>query len=189
MQHRENRMSGAPPSSAGPGEDRPVGLLGAWPFRSWLIIGASLAGALAIYFGFLGTAWVDVVARWTAASTSAGLNLFGVSTRVDGTVLSSGAFAVDIVAECTAVGPLLVFMGAVLAYPSTLRAKWFGWLLGLVILSTINLGRIMSLFWIGSAFPEYLSVAHLLVWQTAIIVLAIALWLLWAERFARARNV
>ena len=52
----------------------------------------------------------------------------------------------------------------------------------------INLARIMSLFWIGSAYPQYLNVAHLLVWQTAIILLAIVLWLFWIERVAGARD-
>jgi hypothetical protein len=46
----------------------------------------------------------------------------------------------------------------------------------------------MSLFWIGSSFPQYLDVAHLLVWQTAMILLAIILWLFWVERIAHARD-
>ena len=63
-----------------------------------------------------------------------------------------------------------------------------GAVLGLVVLTVVNLFRIMSLFWIGMAYPEYLNVAHLLVWQTAIILLAIVLWLFWVERFAGARH-
>ena len=156
-------------------------------FRSWLILAASLGVALAIYYGFLASSLVDYVAEWTAVGTSAGLNLLGTSTRVDGTILSSGTFAVDIVAECTAVGPLVLFIGAVAAYPSSLKAKSLGVLLGLVVLSLVNLVRIISLFLIGSAYPDYLEIAHLLVWQTAIILFAIILWLFWVERMAGAR--
>lgn len=82
----------------------------------------------------------------------------------------------------------MLFIGAVIAYPAPLKAKTVGALIGLVVLTAVNLLRIMSLFWIGSAYPEYLDVAHLLVWQTAIILLAIVLWLFWVERFAGARN-
>ena len=153
-----------------------------------VILGGSLVLAVAIYFGILGGTWMQELAESTARWSSFGLNLLGSSTSVDGTMLSSDTFAVNIVAECTAVGPLVLFMGAVLAYPSPLRAKSLGVLLGLVVLTLVNLVRIMSLFWIGSAFPQYLSVAHLLVWQTAIIILAILLWLLWVERLAHARN-
>ena len=52
----------------------------------------------------------------------------------------------------------------------------------------INLVRIISLFLIGSAYPQYLEIAHLLVWQTAIILSAIVLWLIWVERLAIARD-
>ena len=151
------------------------------------IIGGSLVLSLGIYFGLLGSGWVEVLAGWTAQWTSYGLNLLGSSTTVQGTVLSSDTFAVDIVAECTAIGPVVLFMGAVAAYPSPLKTKGAGVLLGVTALSFVNLIRVMSLFWIGSNFPQYLGVAHLLIWQTAIIVLAITLWLFWVERMAGAR--
>jgi exosortase/archaeosortase family protein len=102
--------------------------------------------------------------------------------------LASEGFAVSIVAECTAVGPLVLFMGAVAAYPSPLRSKGIGLVLGAVVLTAVNLFRIMSLFWIGSNYPEYPDIAHLLVWQTVIILIAILLWLFWVDRLAGVRN-
>ena len=153
-----------------------------------IILGGSLALSLVLYFGYLGSGLVDHVARWTASSSSLALNLLGSSTSVDGTVLRSSGFAVDIVGECTAVGPIVLFMGAVAAYPAGLRAKAAGVALGVVLLSAVNLVRVISLFWLGSAFPQYLDVAHVLIWQTALIVIVIVLWLAWTERIAHARN-
>ena len=152
------------------------------------IIGGSLIIALAIYFGILGGAWVRVVAEWTAHWTSSALNLLGYSTSVDGTIVASNSFAVDIVVECTALGPLVLFIGAIVAYPSAFKSKGMGVLLGIGVLTAVNVIRIVSLFWIGSAFPQYLSVAHLLVWQSAMILLAIVLWMFWAERMGRVRH-
>ena len=163
--------------------------MGPQTLRSWLILAASLGLALAIYYGFLGSSLVDHIAAWTADWTSRGLNILGGSTSVSGTLLVSDSFAVNIVAECTAVGPLVLFIGAVMAYPASLKAKGIGLAIGLVVLTLVNLVRIMSLFWIGSAYPEYLDMAHLLVWQSAIILLAIVMWLVWAERAAGARKV
>jgi exosortase/archaeosortase family protein len=153
------------------------------------ILVGSLLVSLAIYFGFLGSSLVDQVAAWTATWTSIGLNSIGFSTTVSGTILASDTFAVNIVAECTAVGPLVLFIGAVAAYPSSLKSKGLGLLMGLVVLTGVNVIRIMSLFWIGGAYPQYLDVAHLLVWQSVIILLAIVLWLFWVDRMAGARNV
>ena len=164
-----------------------LGFGAARPIRSWLILAASLGVALAIYYGFLASSLVDYAAEWTAQSTSFGLGLLGTTTYVNGTILSSGSFAVDIVAECTAVGPLVLFVGAVFAYPATFGARAIGVSAGLVALTLVNLVRIISLFLIGSAYPEYLEIAHLLVWQTAIILFAIVLWLLWVTKVAGVR--
>ena len=153
-----------------------------------VIIGGSLLVALAIYFDFLGGVWVRMVAEWTARWTSAALNILGASTTVDGTIVASDSFAVDIVVECTALGPLVLFIGAVVAYPSAFKSKGMGVLLGIGVLTSINVIRIVSLFWIGSSFPQYLSVAHLLIWQSVMILLAIVLWLFWAERVAHVRH-
>ena len=164
------------------------------PQRVWrmvgpsAIIGGSLLIALAIYFDFLGGGWVRIVAEWTARWTSAALNLLGSSTSVDGTIVASDSFAVNIVTECTSLGPLVLFIGAVVAYPSAFKSRGTGVLLGIAVLTAVNLVRIVSLFWIGSTFPQYLSVAHLLVWQSVMILLAIVLWLFWVERVARVRH-
>ena len=163
--------------------------IGPLTLRSWIVLAASLGLALAIYYGFLGSSWVDLVAGWTADWTSRGLNAMGGSTSVSGTILVSDSFAVNVVAECTAVGPLVLFFGAIVAFPASLKAKGIGAAIGLVVLTLVNLVRIMSLFWIGSSYPEYLDMAHLLVWQSASILLAIVMWLVWVEGVTRARNV
>jgi exosortase/archaeosortase family protein len=160
-------------------------VIGPRTVRSWIILGASLGLALALYYGFLGSSWVDVVAEWTATWTSKGINLLGGSTTVSGTLLISDNFVANVVAECTAIGPLILYTGAVVAYPASKRAKIVGVAAGAVVLTAVNLVRIMSLFWIGEVYPEYLDVAHL-VWQSAIILLAIVMWLIWAGRLTGA---
>lgn len=161
-------------------------VIGPRTIRSWIILGASLGLALALYYGFLGSSWVDVIAEWTATWTSKSINLLGGSTTVSGTLLISDNFVANVVAECTAIGPLILYIGAVVAYPASKRAKIVGAAAGAVVLTAVNLVRIMSLFWIGEVYPEYLDVAHLLVWQSAIILLAIVMWLIWAGRLSGA---
>lgn len=181
-----------------PGEDIPPNVIDGARLRWWLrsrhalvpslILGGSLLLSLAVYFEILAGSIMAQIAVWTAVSSSYALNAVGYSTTVTGTILSSNTFSVNIVAECTAIGPLILFIGAVSAYPSKLKPKVIGFLLGIFALTGINLIRIMSLFWIGSIFPQYLNVAHLLVWQSLIIISAIVLWLLWVDRIANARN-
>ena len=149
------------------------------------IILLSLAFSLAVYFRLFGTPFVDIVSGWTATSTSQALNALGASVSTSGTVVGSSSFAYTIVAECTAIGPIILFAGAVIAYPAALRGKLLGIVIGVVSLTALNLVRLVSLFYIGASFPEYLPMAHYLVWQAAIIIFAILLWLFWVERFTR----
>ena len=172
--------------ATGPDGAASAGVIGPRTVWSWLILGASLALALALYYGFLGSSWVDVIAEWTATWTSKAINLFGGSTTVSGTLIISDNFVANVVAECTAIGPIILYIGAVVAYPASKRAKLAGVAAGAVVLTAVNLVRIISLFWIGEAYPEYLDVAHLLVWQSAIILLTIIMWLLWAGRLSGA---
>ena len=153
-----------------------------------VIICASLALASALYSGLIGGGPVRWLGEWDAAAASAVLNMMGASTAAHGTVLSSSGFAVDVTVECLAIGPLLLFIGAVLAYPATAGDRCRGVLLGAAVLSVVNVARIASLFWIGESFPQHLDVAHLLVWQAAIVVLALTLWLAWARMASNART-
>lgn len=172
--------------TAAPNGVASTGVIGPQTVRSWIILGASLGLALALYYGFLGSTWVDIIAELTATWTSKAINLLGGSTTVSGTLLISDNFVANVVAECTSIGPLILYVGAVVAYPASKRAKFVGAATGAVVLTAVNLVRIMSLFWIGEVYPEYLDVVHLLVWQSAIILLAIVMWLIWAGRLSGA---
>ena len=152
--------------------------------RAFIVL-LSLAVSLGVYYQLFGTPLVDAVSRWTATSTAQVLNILGASVSTSGTVVGSSSFAYQIVAECTAIGPVILFAGAVIAYAAPLRSKVLGIGVGLVFLTVLNLVRLVSLFYIGAAFPNYLPMAHYLVWQAAIIISAIVMWLFWVEKFTR----
>ena len=124
---------------------------------------------------------LSTAALWTASWTGLALNALGVNAVVDGTVVASDTFAVNIVAECLALGPMLLFAAAVLVYPRTLRSKAQGLVIGISSIVGVNLLRITSLFLLGSAFPHLLDAVHLLVWQSVMALLALVVWLLWSQ--------
>ncbi len=151
----------------------------------YIIMVLALAAALAIYFNLFGSGFMAALAGATAKTTGWALRLLGNDISTSGTVVGANDFAFDIVAECTALGPVVLYAGAVLAYPSSIKAKIMGLAMGVSALLVINLVRLVTLFYIGRNFPNALDVFHLLVWQSLIILSAILLWLLWVERFAR----
>lgn len=125
---------------------------------------------------------VETAAAWTASWAGVGLGVLGISTYVNGSILASEDFAVNVVAECLALAPIMIYSGAVIAFPASFKAKAWGIAVGALVLTSVNLVRIVSLFWIGAGYPEYLDFAHLLVWQSGMYLLAIVLWLYWYGR-------
>ena len=133
--------------------------------------------------------WAVVMfAKTTANLTATILSLLGESVRVDGVSLYSPLLNMRIVSECTAIIPTMVFASAILAFPSKISLKVKGIILGIIALNLINLVRVVSLFYIGTHFPSHMEFAHVIVWQAAMILIAIGLWSLWAVRYSEIRS-
>jgi exosortase/archaeosortase family protein len=126
---------------------------------------------------------------FTARITGYLLNITGGGVEVIDTVVSSSQFAFQIVDLCTAIMPMMIFAAAVLAFPSKIKEKTIGLLLGLVGIFVVNQIRLVSLWYIGIYIPDIFETAHLLVWQSLMILLAIGLWLIWVYRYVRTTPV
>lgn len=153
--------------------------------RPWSVFVLTYAALLTLFFLWPATLLNRYLTAWTARTTAWALWLLGADGRADGTLVTSSIFTVKIIDECTAVFPIMIFLAAVVAYPSRWRKKLVGAALGVPALLLVNLIRLVSLFYIGHWFPDAFETAHLLVWQSLIIFFTVLLWLLWAVRIAR----
>ena len=97
--------------------------------------------------------------------------------RADGGVLVGVRGRVDIKNGCEGFEVILILAAIILAYPLGWRMKVAGLLLGSLVLYAVNLGRIVSLFYISAIRPEWFDPAHTLVWQIIMILLAVAIFL------------
>ena len=154
--------------------------------RLWLPVAAAacmvalliwIAGNDAVMGGFQ---------RGLARLTGGILNLLGHRTVVTGTTVSSEAFGITVVTACTGLFTTGLFLIAVIAFPTGWTSKLIGVGLGVGGIFLLNVVRLVSLYYIGVHLPGLLDPAHQLVWQSVLIVFAVALWLLWAGRWARA---
>jgi archaeosortase B (VPXXXP-CTERM-specific) len=129
---------------------------------------------------------VRSVVHSTAAATGFILNLFRTAVHTDGSVVASPDFSMVIIFECTAIFTIVIFLAAVLAYPSNIKQKAIGMALGVVALYAIDLVRMVSLFFIGTHFSSRcFDVAHFFVWQPMMILIAIVIWVFWVEKVVR----
>jgi exosortase/archaeosortase family protein len=139
---------------------------------------------------FVGARFWEFSNVWTARLTAWSLALTGVQARAEGRVVRSSLIGLEIIRECTAVYPLLIFASAVLAFPASWRARLAGLALGWPALVVVNQARLVGLCWVGRLAPERFESAHMLVGQTLIAaatVLAFMLWLALAGGRGAAR--
>ena len=109
------------------------------------------------------------------------LNGFGQHTHVSGVSIESPQFAIVLRRGCDAAEPTWLFSAAVLSFRAPLIRKLPGVLAGIVVLQVLNLLRIVTLYWIGLHLPDVFNSAHMEVWPTAFVVVAIVLFICWIE--------
>ena len=175
-------MTGDTPGAAGPG------LLGRYrvPITfSGLFLGSVLTFALLLHFDRVTLNLVHPYTERIARTAGFILALFGEETRVEGTLLSSPRFSVNIYHGCNGLLATSIYLSAVLAFPSSYRAKVIGAAIGIPAIQAINMVRILSLFYIGIYWPDLFRAAHGYVWQSIVILLSMVVWIFWAERFVR----
>jgi exosortase/archaeosortase family protein len=88
--------------------------------------------------------------------------------------------SISVARGCDAIEPSALFVSAVLASPVALGSRLLAAVFGTVLLLSINLVRIISLFLCAVHWKSAFNIMHLDVWQAVFIFLAILFWALWA---------
>jgi exosortase H (IPTLxxWG-CTERM-specific) len=116
------------------------------------------------------------------------LDLIGQDVTMQGTIIRSPRFAVNIRNGCNGVEAMLIFLAAVLAFPAPWRSRIAGLVLGILAIQVVNLIRVVALFLTGAYFPKLFDTSHTVIWQTVVILFGVLLWIFWANRFAAPRR-
>jgi len=139
-----------------------------------------------LYFVFRRSDVLEPFLAFNARVSSFAVRLFGGNAQADGVFILSGRNSFQVITECTSLIPTAIFVSAVVAWQSSFRDKLIGLGVGIPLLFVINIARIISLLYVGSAFPNYLDIAHFYVWQALLIIITVGLWVLWAEKIAHS---
>ena len=122
---------------------------------------------------------------WLANAILRGL---GQHTHVSEVTIQSPQFAMAIRRGCDAVEPTWLLCAAMISFPAPLLHKLRGMLAAIVLLQILNLVRIVTLYWIGIHLPGLFNSAHMELWPTAFIVVAIVLFVAWKETSHRLES-
>lgn len=151
---------------------------------------------LAVFLLLLGGGFTLISLKWVndhaiepftagiARVSGAVLDLIGQEVTMQGTIIRSSRFAVNIRNGCNGVEAMLIFLAAVLAFPASWRSRLLGLGIGILAIQAVNLVRVVALFLTGAYFQSLFDASHTVVWQTLVILSGVLLWIFWANRFA-----
>ncbi len=116
------------------------------------------------------------------------LNLLGYDTETNKEILAGNTFSVSIHDGCDGMEATALYLSAVIAFPFVgWREKWTGLLSGFLVLSVLNIFRIVLLFVSGIKWLWLFDFLHLHGGVIIFIAIAIVLWLVWVSQVLRQR--
>jgi exosortase H (IPTLxxWG-CTERM-specific) len=142
--------------------------------------------SLALGFALLQVPFIDAwVLRFTGSLvdiSAAAIHLFRGRALVSGAVLTSPAngFSVQVENGCNAINVTILLWAAILVYPAPWREKLKGLAAGTLALHTINIVRIITLFYLGQYNRAWFDFAHLYLWESLIVIDTLAIFWGWA---------
>ncbi|HEX2831787.1 MAG TPA: exosortase H [Thermoanaerobaculia bacterium] len=125
--------------------------------------------------------------QFIATTSGAILKGIGQAVTVNGTVIASNRFGVNINNGCNGVEAMLILLASIVAFPASLKARAAGLFLGALAVQMLNAIRIVTLYLLGAYQPRLFDMFHTAVWQIVIILSAIGFFLLWSARVAPNR--
>jgi exosortase H (IPTLxxWG-CTERM-specific) len=91
-------------------------------------------------------------------------------------------FAMEVRDGCNGVNVVILLWAAILGYPASRQKKMWGLGLGFGAIQSLNLLRIISLFYLGQYYRQLFDFAHLYVWELLIILDAMVVFAMWTRR-------
>ncbi|MES9942757.1 MAG: exosortase H [Candidatus Thiodiazotropha sp. 6PLUC2] len=135
-----------------------------------------------------GQQWVVIpVTAFIAKSSAWIVQLFDQDVIAYGIILQDkvSGFAVSIEAGCNGVEASIVLIAAMLAFPASWRLKLIGIGIGIIAIQSMNLLRVISLFYLGQWSQTAFEWAHLYIWQSLIILDVLVVFLIWLRYLPR----
>lgn len=169
--------------------------------RGWMGANRDLFRAYVIFIAFIVIAFSVLTTEWgkedlakplnrlIAVVSASILNILGAGASASSNSIVSTAGSVKIKEGCNGIYATMIFLGGIIAYPTSLLKKLIGAVLGIIALFVVNLIRVVSLFYLSAYYPRFFDEAHLYIWQFAIIIIGGLFWLVWYDKIVRPAAV
>ena len=113
------------------------------------------------------------------------LNLIGIATKTNEAQVILPGFQFEIIYQCAGVFGMMIYIAAIIAFPSKWKAKIYGILLGIPVLYVVNMIRMTFLGIVGMKWKNLFDWFHEWMWQGIFIIFVVGLWLFWKDKFVK----
>lgn len=109
------------------------------------------------------------------------VQLFDANVHAYGDIIqdTQSMAAIQIAPGCNGVEAMIILLAAVVAFPSPWLYKLKGLFWGFLAIQSLNIVRIISLFYLLQWDKNWFEWFHLYLWQALIILDALIVWLIW----------
>jgi exosortase H (IPTLxxWG-CTERM-specific) len=80
----------------------------------------------------------------------------------------------------------LILIAAMLAFPATWKQRAIGIVAGLIAVQSMNVVRVISLFYLGQWSMKAFDWAHFYLWPALIMLDVLIVWMIWIRTLPRA---
>jgi exosortase H (IPTLxxWG-CTERM-specific) len=127
-----------------------------------------------------------IVLPWTtllAKACSSLVTLFDANAMSQGKVLFNAktGFGVSIEPGCNGIEACIVLIAAMFAFPAPWRHRMLGLVIGFIAVQSLNMVRVISLFYLGQWSQRAFEFFHEYLWQGLIMLDVLVVWLLWVR--------
>ena len=99
---------------------------------------------------------------------------------------TTNGFAVSVRAGCNGVEAALILIAAMLAFPASWKHRAIGIVAGLIAVQSMNVVRVISLFYLGQWSMKAFDWAHFYLWPALIMLDVLIVWMIWIRTLPRA---
>lgn len=114
------------------------------------------------------------------------LEIFGYHIEIYGKLIKAiGGTSIHLDRGCLGRNPQGLFIGFLLAYPGSFKNKLWYIPLGLIVITILNIFRIIALFITNDYYPEYLDLNHHYIFKIVVYFFIFLMWLIWIQKVSK----
>lgn len=115
------------------------------------------------------------------------LRYIGIKTIIinGDTIYLPNNVELKIVLECTGVYEMIILSSIILSYPTNLRNKFYGIILGIVVIYILNMLRLISISYILIYYTDKFNFVDRYLWQISLVIFISITYIAWLKLISR----